>query len=471
MGDIRYVILSDMHLGAENSLLTDLVTGSVDTDTGKPAPLLIKLSECLREIISKNKGQKKPTLVLNGDLAELALTTSDKAGMTYQRFLELVMPDDGELLFDKEILFLPGNHDHNLWERARFDYKTEQIRNIKPGEKITPGIHVTPMFTPPVIVSSFLTILLQCYPHLKDASVNVSYPAHAILDDSKNKCIIFCHGHYIESMYSLMTSLRDDIFPDRSNPKTLMQLEEENFAWVDFFWSDLGRSGSVGKDIDLIYDKLQSPAEVNVMLGNIVTSLTKKKKRGIIRWLERKALLFVLKVSVGRMAATERDQPDVELSPDATQGLKNLMEKQIYKQLSAELGNTFPDDITFIFGHTHKPFQRKMKFNNYTNEVKIFNSGGWVVDTMNQQSLIGGSVILADDNLDTVALQMYKEGNYTISFEDLGGTGENSHNDFYNQLVRDNDFTKEPWISFAKTAADEVNLRYSDLKTIVKENN
>ena len=48
MGDIRYVILSDMHLGAENSLLTDLSTGTVDTDTTRPAPLLIKLAACLR---------------------------------------------------------------------------------------------------------------------------------------------------------------------------------------------------------------------------------------------------------------------------------------------------------------------------------------------------------------------------------------------------------------------------------------
>ena len=471
MAEIRYVILSDMHLGAENSLLTDLTLGTVDTDTDKAAPLLIKLAECLKEIISKNKGSKKPTLVLNGDLAELALTTSDKAGMAYQRFLELVMPDNGELLFDKEILFLPGNHDHNLWERARFYYNIEQIRNIKPGEKITPGIHVTPMFTRPVIESAFLTILLQCYPHLKDASVKVSYPAHAVINEQNKKCIIFCHGHYIESMYSLMTNLRDDIFPDRINPRTLGELETENFAWVDFFWSDLGRSGSVGKDIDLIYDKLQSSAEVDIMLENIVSSLTRRKKRGIIRWLEKKAMLFVLKVTVGHMAATERDQPDVELSPDATNGLNNLMENEIYNQISAELGNGIPDDISFIFGHTHKPFQRRMKFNNYTNEVKVFNSGGWVVDTMNQQSLIGGSVILADDNFDVVALRMYQEGNYKISFEDLAGAGSATHNDFYNQLVKDNDLSKEPWVSFAKTAADEVNLRYGDLKIIVKEEN
>ena len=72
------------------------------------------------------------------------------------------------------------------------------------------------------------------------------------------------------------------------------------------------------------------------------------------------------------------------------------MENEIYNQLTAELGKDIPGDISFIFGHTHKPFQRKMKFDHYINEVKVFNCGGWVVDTMQEDSLIGGSVILAD---------------------------------------------------------------------------
>ena len=147
------------------------------------------------------------------------------------------------------------------------------------------------------------------------------------------------------------------------------------------------------------------------------------------------------------------------------------MENEIYNQLASELNKEIPGDLTFIFGHTHKPFRQRMKFNNYIDEVKVFNSGGWVVDTMNQVSMIGGSVILADENYDVVTLNMFKEGNYKIAFEDLGGAEINTHNDFYNQLVKDNDLSKDPWTSFAKTAADEVNLRYRDLKIIVKEDN
>ena len=72
------------------------------------------------------------------------------------------------------------------------------------------------------------------------------------------------------------------------------------------FLVNAGPLGTVGKDIDLIYDKLQSSKQVNIMMENIATSLTKRKKKGLIRWFEKKALLFVLKHTVGHMAASER---------------------------------------------------------------------------------------------------------------------------------------------------------------------
>ena len=99
MPDVRYVVLSDMHLGAENSILTELKNGSVDTDTLHESPVMIRMVDCLREVIAGNRGTEKPRLVLNGDLIELALTTTNKAAMAFQRFIELVMPDKGERLF------------------------------------------------------------------------------------------------------------------------------------------------------------------------------------------------------------------------------------------------------------------------------------------------------------------------------------------------------------------------------------
>ena len=77
VNDIRYVSLSDLHLGAENSILTRLTSVSNGTVKLKADPttasdVMIRLVDCLRLLISQNHGRQKPTLILNGDVLELA---------------------------------------------------------------------------------------------------------------------------------------------------------------------------------------------------------------------------------------------------------------------------------------------------------------------------------------------------------------------------------------------------------------
>lgn len=470
MPDIRYVVFSDMHLGAENSILTNLVPETYETDTSKASPVMIKMVECLRNIISKNEGTQKPTLILNGDLMELALTSTNNASMAFERFVELVMPENGELLFDKKIYFLSGNHDHNLWERSRNYKYTEYLKTLKEGEPIRNEIHTTSLFTPDEVIENLLTVLVQRNAHLNDVTVNAVYPAHAVLSDDKQKCVVFCHGHYVESMYSLMTSLNSSIFPDRKMPQTLEELETENYAWVDFFWSTLGRSGSVGKDISLIYDKMQDPEEVKILINNIATSFTAAKKNIIMRWVEKEVLEEILTLTVGRLASSERNEPDVVLTPDATAGLKRLMEIFILGQLKTELNGVVPPDVSFIFGHTHKPFQKAIEFEGYANPVKVYNSGGWVVDTMQPQPLHGGSVVLVDEHMDVVSLQFYKEGKIEVTLEEIKDANEKSC-DFYERIQKLIDMQQEPWAGFSAIAEKEVKLRHKNLAAIAKSNN
>ena len=468
MPDVRYIVLSDMHLGAENSILTELKNGSVDTDTLHESPVMIRMVECLREVIAGNQGTQKPRLILNGDLIELALTTTNKAAMAFQRFIELVMPDNGERLFENEISFLPGNHDHNLWESARNMYYVSELKNVKPGSEVLPEIHSTRMFHPQHVRSNFLTGLIHCYPHLQDVEVKVSYPAHALLHPETKKCVVFCHGHYIESMYSLMTSFAAAVFPEQKRPLTMETLEIENYAWVDFFWSTLGRSGIVGQDINLIYDKLQDAGAVDQMLKNIAGHEVHKQKSALRRWFEKKALMIILKMTLGHMAANERNEPDVVLTPDALGGLKRFIEVQLFNQLNHEMNDEPPEDIAFIFGHTHKPFVKTMSFENYKKPVKLYNSGGWVVDTLQQQKLHGGSIVLVDENFDVVSLNMYREGNYAAAVEEIRTNGE-APSAFAEQLRQSIDPNREPWKGFATVVEKEVNIRYQNLATLIKE--
>jgi metallophosphoesterase superfamily enzyme len=119
MPDIHYICISDLHLGADNSLLTHLGPQIGEVDPYRPSEVLEELANCLRELVRRNKGTVKPTLILNGDLLELALAEDNIALMVFERFLELLFPRDGEQLINPKIIFNPGNHDHHLWETAR----------------------------------------------------------------------------------------------------------------------------------------------------------------------------------------------------------------------------------------------------------------------------------------------------------------------------------------------------------------
>src|SRR5258708_653003 len=150
MPDIKYVCLSDMHLGAENSLLSNLTDDAKDTDPTVASPVLIQLVECLKSLIQQNENADQPTLILNGDILELALTTENEAAMVFERFIELIFPAQGERVF-KEIIFIPGNHDHHLWETAReAQYVNYISRNDSqgPGTELKIPWHTTKMFKP-----------------------------------------------------------------------------------------------------------------------------------------------------------------------------------------------------------------------------------------------------------------------------------------------------------------------------------
>src|SRR5579859_2162597 len=108
MPDIRYICLSDMHLGSDRSVLTNIQPGSIDVDATQPSPVMRHLVACLRELIAHNESRKKPVLVLNGDILEMALAETNVAAMVFERFIELIFPRDGEALFDKKnILYIP----------------------------------------------------------------------------------------------------------------------------------------------------------------------------------------------------------------------------------------------------------------------------------------------------------------------------------------------------------------------------
>ena len=490
MPDVRYVCLSDMHLGASNSLLTYLTSDAARVDPTKRSPVLAELVECLREIISKNEKPERPTLVLNGDTLELALATDNLAGMSFERFAELILPTQDEPLFRSPIIYIPGNHDHHLWETAREAQYVNYISKGKPGLPLAVPWHATNMFRaePPVpspfleeliclrapsqaapqFPSEFLEELIRRHDRSQAVSVHTIYPNWGLLDETGQRCVVFSHGHFTESMYVLMSTLRSMIFPSREMPLASWDYEAENFAWIDFFWSTMGRSGDVGTDLELVYDKLGSKKQVGVLISNLASSVVNKwGKRYWPRWLQRWAVKWALGNTLGKAAARERNETRKLLSADGWEGLEAYMKGPLREQILEEREHNMPPTVSFIYGHTHKPFQEDRQFHGYDGWTSVYNSGGWVVDTLKACPVHGGAVILVDEDHNVVSLRMYNEAaepeEYAVKVEAANHPGGMA-NPLLERVRALVDAEHDPWKEFSRTVASERLLRVENLK-------
>lgn len=476
MPDIRYVCLSDMHLGEEDSLLTNLKTASFDTDPSEASPVLMRLVECLRFLISQNGNPAKPALILNGDILELALTTDNQAAMVFERFMELIMPPQGKLF--ERIIYLPGNHDHHLWESARETQYVNYLMKIKPGEALPVPWHATNIFVendPDAVPSYFLTRLTQRYKHLKNFVITTAYPNFGLMSEDRRKCVIFHHGHFIESLYQLMSFLRTLLFPDREMPDDVWDIEAENFAWIDFFWSTMGRSGEVGKDVEILYEKLQDEEQLRKFLHDVATNLA--RRYDLPGWgdaMEAKILKKVFDFLLHKLTGRERSHTDSPLSVDAEKGLWAYVNGPLRKQILVETEGSMPSHVTFIFGHTHKPFEEDMNFKEYPQWVNVYNTGGWVVETVKPEPLHGGAIVLIDEDLNATSLRMYTESDttegYVVKVEEAIHPGEdfNPLHERIRELVKP---SEDPWMSFSTSAARAVSVRAQNLRARINEKN
>lgn len=470
LSDIRYVILSDLHFGAENSVLTSLTEGlsssvstGFGTDAQRPTPVLSGLVDGIREL---TRGQDRPpTLILAGDVLDLALSVDEVCSTVYRLFAHVAF--SGEPAFDPLIRYVPGNHDHHQWEVTRENQYTAYVASQAPDVKLVAPWHTTYLEQSaerPEASSALLTALSRSQAGGSDIDVRVSYPNLALRSPDGSRSLVISHGHFTESIYSLMSRLRCILYPgQRSEPPTdIDALEEENFAWIDFFWSTLGRSGQVGTDMGLIYADLTSPTDIDALVANLVTAMLARGKGP--RWLrpaEKKLLNVVFKHEANRVARSERSTPDAALSAAGQTGLRDYLEGPVRNQLRQEWGEV-PENLSFVYGHTHKPFVTQQTLAGFPAPVDIVNTGGWVVDTSDPNVYQAGVAVLVSDDLDTASLQFYRQspGAAPSPVRLLDPPEGVEPSPWQKELASRIDPAREPWSSLAESAAELVAQRH-----------
>ena len=403
MSKIRYVCLSDLHLGADNSLLTYVGNDGI-TDTMQTPSVLSALGSCLRHLVSQHQGSAPATLVLNGDLLETSLASVQQAAMGFDRFIEVFYPANEPHRFTDRIVYVPGNHDHHQWKRAQEQLDIKAFAECPPDQRIAPPASVTPIFDAPKVESVLIETLMRRHSGLGNAQVGIAYPDFGLRSDDGKRVIVFNHGHYLESTYRALTEIINLIFPMRKIPLTIAELEAENGQWIDFMWSTLGSTGVYGEDIKQIYKAMQNTNASKSLIDSLAQGLAEREPSGLLMdRLQEEVLSWMLKAPFNHVLTSARADTSAVLNADARAGL----DWYVGEPLRLALGGKLPDELCFVFGHTHKPFTSTEPIGG--RQVEVYNTGGWVVDTETPAPINGGSAILVDDDLNVVNLRLYNE--------------------------------------------------------------
>ncbi|HAW50306.1 TPA: hypothetical protein DCX16_05100 [bacterium] len=173
----RIVVVSDLHLGEEYSSLKDKMI--------------------LNEFVNELRGLGPiDQFVLIGDILDLSMAS----------FHEAVV--DGKILFEalsnidiKEIVYVPGNHDHHIWV-LEVEYR-DIVQTIKNGND--------PPSSPDYIreLKGNDSFISWIFPSSMRDRLTVKYPNHKA--EIKEKNYFFHHGHYLSTEGGLLCGVDEAI--------------------------------------------------------------------------------------------------------------------------------------------------------------------------------------------------------------------------------------------------------------------
>lgn len=416
MSVLRYVCLSDLHLGADYSLLTGRHGGRADP--GKPGKCLLALGAALRQLLRQLSADAPPTLVLLGDVLDLGLSPMGDVARAFRHFAEQVMLDEGgQPLFAPRLLVVPGNHDHHLWRQAQ-DHGYLQALH---GGRIDADLaDQTPPFADGAaapVACPLLDALLAQVPALQGSRAQIVYPNLALVDDRRERCVVLHHGHYVDAIYRLMSTLNALMAPD-APPPTVAQLEQQNGPWIDFLWSDLGSAGATGRSATTLYEVMRDGGASQqyleglsgLVLDKLSTGLGLSGRMTVTPGVELAPLVrAAIDATVGRGAQSQRDSYLDLITPADVADLRWYLDGPLRQQLEHHGLDPAALDMAFVYGHTHKPLQDELPLPGGGRPVAVFNTGGWVMDQPTMTHTQGAAAVFIDDALNLASLRLFTD--------------------------------------------------------------
>ena len=484
MSTLKYVCVSDLHLGADYSLMSRMnPDGRVDLL--RPAATLAALGRALRETVRGLSGPELPTLILLGDVLDLGQSPFGEVAQGFKRFVEVMFPPDEPPVFSNQLLTVPGNHDHHLWRTAQDRFFLQHLSAYRDAKFIPDLIEHTPLFAPGDLSCDLMTQVMQGYAHLSDARVRIAYPNLGLIDAERARCVVLHHGHYIDATYRLMSSINSAFRGGAGRPETVARIEAENGAWVDFLFSDMGSVGVVGKDIDTLYQMLRDAAASHRFSQQLSDALLAKLSSAFgiggdtriplgsggdtkspFGITVANVLKALVDVTLLRGAQSERDTYASVMTADGVSDLRWYLGGPVRRQIGEAGHLRAARDMSFVFGHTHKPFQDQLAVEGFKQPVAIYNTGGWVMDQPTMTAAQGAAAILIDEQLNLGSLRLFNDAQ-NGKMTPVHAAGVGGFRDADNPLLENLDAvigqTRPLWDEFTAAARGATELHASVL--------
>ncbi|UCH95348.1 MAG: metallophosphoesterase [Candidatus Aminicenantes bacterium] len=419
---MRLAIISDIHLGDTLSVMAfrDQSDGSIQVGC--------RYNEFKEKVKEKFNGEELDHLVLLGDIFDFTVASSSEAYAIAKFFFEKLKEDR----IAKEIIFVPGNHDFEIWNTVEFQVNvTNRVKKGKyptPFRMSVPGIiddregEPTRGFTlhnvtarkeknKPKYAGLFLDDMTK-----PTTPFNFVYPNLYLV--TRDETVLITHGHYLEMFWSVVGKWGLKIINGDLDLKDQDRLDLKEMVGMNFPLSQLSSSG-LGQSGPLVgvIQKLGHQMKEHDMTGfdKYFTRLGDELRRlKIIRGcLQRLGFKYIKKKVLKALASVETMRYRIEFheDPKVRERFKDFYNSTVYE--IDEIKNKYRTDIPLptrmIFGHTHQPIPwgspkaPSMKPDELPQLPKgkiftMYNSGGWLnkMDENNQPLFCGAEIFFYD---------------------------------------------------------------------------
>jgi UDP-2,3-diacylglucosamine pyrophosphatase LpxH len=482
---VQLLCLSDLHLGAKESLLSNYdKKGRVADD---PGAVVATLAPALRATVAAMSPRSPVRLVLLGDVLDLGLSGMGDVSSNLLHFLGALFPSKQEAdtaPFARDIIYIPGNHDHHVWRMAQDEEYVGLVERAPPEPLKRDLLQISPIADEPAFACRLVTALMKRVPALRKSVCRVAYPNWAVRNKSGTRAVVLHHGHFLDPTYMALSRLAQWLTGAAEGPGSATDIERCNGAWIDFLWSDLGSAGAIGEGADTLYNVMMDAEASHEFAGllskriaaMLASNMGIRSDTPLPYNLTPASLISAaVDFTAGRTAESQRDGYRNVLSPDTIQTLLWYLANPVARQFKTECGKV-PDEIAFIFGHTHKPFQDQIMAPPYRAPSRIYNTGGWVLDEPTLMPCQGAAAVLVDDDLNVASLRLFDDvTNDTIAPVRAAGIG--GYSDTVNPLlakakavvgdkaegIAGDKAITEAWRKFSNAARDAI-LKSAQLK-------